>query len=181
MIHSMATKTLPLMQAVLDLWNQGLSTTGGALVHEKSFWYSIDFKWTSGRWKYVTKEAANEHLMMNDHQNQCRLLEKLLPSEARWTLGVYLAPDGNNWLQEQILLVKTCKWVDNTKIAQLDWMAAWLNIMTTLIQKIYYVLPAMTLSLTQCKQIMQLCWCNGLAVAGYTQSFPRAILHAPYK
>jgi len=55
----------------------------------------IDFKWTSGRWKYVTKEAANNQLMMNDHHNQCRLLEKLIPSEARRTIGVYLAPEVN--------------------------------------------------------------------------------------
>jgi len=47
-INSMAGNTLPLMQAALDLWNSSLSTTGGALVPEKSFWCSIDFKWSSG-------------------------------------------------------------------------------------------------------------------------------------
>jgi len=181
-IHSMATKTLPCMQAALDLWNQVLSTTRGTLVPEKSFWYSIDFKWTSGRWKqYITQEMANKHLMMNDHQDQLQLQAKLLPSEARRTLGVYFAPNGNNQLQEQILLAKTWEWVENIKVAHLDWMVAWLNIMTTLIQQIYYTLPAMTLSPTQCKCIMQLCWRKGLAMAGYTRSFPRAILHAPYK
>jgi len=48
-ITSTMGDTLPLMQATLNLWNSGLSATGGALVPEKSFWYSIDFKWSSGR------------------------------------------------------------------------------------------------------------------------------------
>jgi len=41
------------------------------------------------------KEVANDQLMMNNHHNQCRPLAKLTPSEARRTLGVYLAQDGN--------------------------------------------------------------------------------------
>jgi len=36
-ITSTMGNTLPLMQAALDLWNNGLSATGGALVPEKSF------------------------------------------------------------------------------------------------------------------------------------------------
>jgi len=44
-INSTTVKTLLLMQAALNLWNNGLSTTGRALVPDKSFWYLIDFKW----------------------------------------------------------------------------------------------------------------------------------------
>jgi len=69
-IHSMANETLLLMQVALDLWNQGLSATGGSLIPEKSFWYLIDFKWAAGRWKYATQDTATNQLMMNDHQNQ---------------------------------------------------------------------------------------------------------------
>jgi len=47
-----------LMQAALDLWNQGLLATGGALVPEKSFWYSINFCWCIGKWSYtITKHS----------------------------------------------------------------------------------------------------------------------------
>jgi len=58
---------------------------------------------------------------------------------------------------------------------------AWLNITTTLIQQIYYVLPATTLTPAQCKRIMKPCLSNRPAVAGYTQSFLQAIIHGPYK
>ncbi len=66
----MVANTMPLMQAALDLWNQGLSTTGGALIPEKSFWYSINFKWKSGRWQYDKNAGANDQLMMTNHLNQ---------------------------------------------------------------------------------------------------------------
>jgi len=100
-------------------------------------------------------------------------------SEARRTLGVYLAPDSNNQLQASILLEKTKEWAQNTKAAHLDQMAAWLNITTTLIQQIYYALPATTLTQHQCEQIMRPCLMDGMAVAGYNWSFPQAIISAP--
>jgi len=74
MLHSMAADTMPVMEAVLDLWNQGLSTTGCALVPEKSFWYSIGFKWKSRKWQYDKNVGANDQLMMTDHLNQQRPL-----------------------------------------------------------------------------------------------------------
>jgi len=60
-INSMATKTLPLMQAALDLWNEGLSMTGSALVPEKLFWYSLNFKWKSSKWNYAPKKQKPSH------------------------------------------------------------------------------------------------------------------------
>jgi len=119
--------------------------------------------------------------MMTDHCNQRRLLTWLLTMEARWTLGVYLAPDGNNQLQEQILLQKNQEWAENTWCAHLDCTMAWLNITMTLIWQIFYVLLATTCTQNQCNCIMQPCLGDRLAVAGYTRSFPGAIIHAPYK
>jgi len=110
MLHSTAADTLPLMQAALDLWNQGLSATGGALVPEKSFWYSINFKWKSSRWQYDKNAGANDQSMMTDHLNQWQPLMQLPTMEAHRTLGVYLAPDGNNQLQELILLKNGNGW-----------------------------------------------------------------------
>jgi len=105
-IKSTAGDTLPLMQATLDLWNSGLSATGGALVPEKSFWYSIDFKWSSSHWSYMPKQTTMEPLLMNNHLGNHLPLLRVHTSEARRTLGVYPAPDGNNQLQESILLKK---------------------------------------------------------------------------
>jgi len=104
MLHSTTADTMELMQAALDLRNQGLSATRGALVPEKSFWYTIDFKWKSRRWQYDKNAGASNQQMMTDHLNQWWPLTQLPTTEACQTLGIYLAPDRNNRLQEQILL-----------------------------------------------------------------------------
>jgi len=90
-IKSTMSDTLPLMQAVLNLWNSRLSAMGGALVPEKSFWYAINFRWRSGHWSYMPKQTAVEPLEMNNHVGKNRLpLLQLHTLETQWTLGVYL-------------------------------------------------------------------------------------------
>jgi len=66
-----------MMQAALDLWNDGLRATVGALVPAKSFWYTIDFEWKSGCWSYAPKKEENDQLWMMDHQHQRSLLLQL--------------------------------------------------------------------------------------------------------
>jgi len=118
---------------------------------------------------------------MNDHLGNCLPLLRLHTSEARQTLGVYLASDGNNQLQASILLEKTRVWAQNTRATHLDRMAAWLNITMTLIQQVYYILPATTLTPHQCNHIMRPCLMDGMAVVEYNRSFPQAIISTPSK
>jgi len=127
------------------------------------------------------RSMETEPLMMNDHQGHRQLLLQLQTSEARRTLRVYLAPDGNNQLQEKIQLEKTQVWVQNTRAAHLDWMVARFNITMTFIWQVYYVLPVATLSPNQCDQIMRPCLMDWIVVAGYNRSYARAIIHAPSK
>jgi len=47
-------------------------------------------------------------------------------------IGVYLAPDGNNKMQIQILLDKTWKWANNACTGHLNKVVAWLNLMSTI-------------------------------------------------
>jgi len=104
-LTSMGQEVIPLMQVALSLWEQGLCTMGGALVPEKSFWYLIDFRWQGSKWKYTTYETEPGELLMKDHTQQEKPIQ-WLANIAQCTLGVYLAPDGNNKRQIQILLQK---------------------------------------------------------------------------
>jgi len=74
-IYSSSVETLPIMQVALDLWNDGLRATRGALKPAKSFWYAIDFRWKSRHWSYAPKkEEHNQLWMMDHHQQQSPLL-----------------------------------------------------------------------------------------------------------
>ena len=85
------------MQASLDMWEGGLRASGGALVPEKSHWYLIKFLWDSeGCMRYATCQDEPATLSVRGADGQTTPLTRLEPSDARQTLGVHLALDGNN-------------------------------------------------------------------------------------
>ena len=84
------------LQDALNTWEGGLRATGGAIVPEKSHWYLIDFEWTQGRWRYASQKDKPADLYVRDAWGNQQKLQCLKPSEAKRTLGVRLAPDGNN-------------------------------------------------------------------------------------
>jgi hypothetical protein len=85
--------------SALDLWEGGIRATGGAIVPEKSHWYLINFIWRQGNWKYVTEAEAPTQIRVRDCDGNVAVLERLSLSDARRTLGVKLAPDGNEQAQ----------------------------------------------------------------------------------
>jgi len=176
-INSICDDILPLMQAALDMWSAGLQVTGGTLVPAKSFWYTINFQWSAGHWRYK-QPAPDQELWMADYKKTHLPIQLLGPTEARQTLGIYLAPDGNEKTQTCILIEKTTAWADKARMGHLNRNAAWLNLTTTLLCQINYMLPATNLSPQQCEKIMQPYLQTRLSAARYACSFPRAIVHA---
>jgi hypothetical protein len=89
------------MQLALDFGEGGFRASGGAIVPDKSHWFLIDFKWQQGNWRYVTDIEAPAQLRVRDCDGNVAALERLSVSDARRTLGVKLALDGNNQAQFQ--------------------------------------------------------------------------------
>jgi len=54
--------------------------------------------------------------------------KQLQANDTQHTLSIYLAPDGNNKTQLQILLSKTSIWADKEWTGHLNKVAAWLNL-----------------------------------------------------
>ena len=94
------------MQEVVDHWEGGLRTTGGALRVDKSFWYLIHFIWENNQWKYATKDQQPGNLDVRGVSGTREHLSRLEPSQAKETLGVFLAMDGNNKAQIKHLRAK---------------------------------------------------------------------------
>jgi len=83
------------MQSSVDHWEGLLCATGGALVPSKCFWYLIDFWFRNQTWQYISvKEHPGELKICDDHQQRIAI-PRLALGDARWTLGVRLAPDSN--------------------------------------------------------------------------------------
>jgi hypothetical protein len=93
---------------VVDTWEGGLHASGGALVLSKSYWYLIHFKFLNNQWKYEKSIDTPGELTIRDVSGLNRVtLERLKVSEARETLGVFIAMDGNQHTQMAELLIKT--------------------------------------------------------------------------
>jgi len=75
------------MQAVVAEWEELLSTTRGALVPEKCFWYLVNFDFQGSKWKY-SETYKNVHLKVRNAQGDLTNIPQLPVTEARQTLGV---------------------------------------------------------------------------------------------
>lgn len=135
------------MQTEIDRWEGGLKTTGGAIVPEKSWIYKMNFE-------------ANEHgdmiLQLEDIDSghftvlDCNDVRKPLPSvninKGKETLGVYLAPDGNNQDAVKEMSNKAKQWSDNIRAGHINRNIAWQALETTIMKTLKYLLPALMLS-----------------------------------
>jgi len=92
------------------LWHSLLKATGSNLVPEKCFWYLIDFKYKHNCWHYQQWPVANNQLQIAKDSRTMVMIPHLQTNEARMTLGVWLAPDGNNDEEYKHLLGKANLW-----------------------------------------------------------------------
>jgi len=83
------------MQNSLQMWARLLQATDGTLIPDKCFRYYVHNQWETGSWKYA-KPSPQYWMQVPDNQGWLITIWQLRPSEARRTLGVHFAPDGNN-------------------------------------------------------------------------------------
>jgi len=160
------------MQNSLQLWHGLLQATGGDLVPEKCFWYLIDFKWNKNRWQYMKWQDQEHELKILRTDGSKVTIPRLDTSKARRTLGVRLAPDGNNQAEFLHLREESTHWKDRMMKANLPRSAADFALRQVLMPKLRYPLVATTFSETQCKGIMQPVLQLGLPALGINQNFP---------
>ena len=177
--HTTAEDVAERMQAALQCWEGGLRATGGAIVPAKSHWYLIDFEWKDGKWKYASKEKTPAELKVRDARGIIGAIERLPVSQARRTLGIRLAPDGNNEAEYDYLRSQSLNWHDQVKSGHLPRHLAWQALTTSLLPKLRYPLPATTLSRKACINILAPALQAGLPASGIVRTFPRTLVHAP--
>ena len=96
-------------QKELNLWEELVRATGGGLEGEKSDFAVVNYKWSGGKWKYEPPSEKNQ-LTVRSGEGERETLTQLGPSEARRTLGVWQAVDGNEITQTKKLREKATVW-----------------------------------------------------------------------
>ena len=175
-----ADEVMVQMQDAIDRWEGGLKTTGGAIAPEKSWVYPIDFSFAEdGTWYYRSPEDIGWDFTVKDHNDVRQPLPQLAASEGKETLGVFLAPDGNNDEAITNMLDQSGTWADLVKTGHLDASDVWRALHSTVLKQLEYPLPALTLTQAQCRTIMKPVLDIGLSRSHICRNMARAVVHGP--
>ena len=151
------------MQEAINRWEGGLKTTGGAIVPSKSWVYPIDFKFdTKGQPSYKPLQEIEQEFTVLNKDNVRETLQRCESSTGKGTLGVFLAPDGNNTQARKALEAKAKQWRDNLRAGHLNPSLVWHAANTTIMKSLEFPLPALTMTYDECNRIMKIVTKQGL-------------------
>jgi hypothetical protein len=165
------------MQECVSTWEGCIAASGGQLEATKTYWYLIDFKWANGRWRYATLNDNPASVFMRSSSQSLIPIERLEVTEAQQTLGVRLAPDGNN-SAEYVHLKQECNaWAARICTGMVPKQYAWQAFLSTIWAKIAYAILATTFSQAACESIMKQMVSATLSKAGVNHHFPRDLVY----
>ena len=118
------------MQDVVDHWEGGLRATGGGLRADKSYWYLVDYQWRNNKWCNKSITDAPGNITVREASGERVALERCEVSEARETIGVFLAMDGNFRTQVAQLCDKVALFADCVRSRCISKTEIWIAIHT---------------------------------------------------
>ena len=167
-----------LAQEELDLWETLIRSTGGAIVGEKSDYTVINWVWRNGKPYYEPKNEETIMEVRNEHGER-ETLAHLPTHEARRTLGVWQAADGNEKKQTEIMKEKIRTWADSINKSSLSKGDVHLGVKTSLYPSAMFGLMATTLSKDQCKEVFTPIRKMILPRMKICRNTPKALVHGP--
>jgi hypothetical protein len=153
LVHTATDPNIPIssltdkFQSAVDHWNGLLAATGGAIEPSKSFIYILDFKWTGKKWTYKNKtESPCALKIRSPHTGENEELTRLEPNEARKTLGIMIAMDGNQKAEVEFLRNKADIFANYIRCSALDKNDTWQALNTVFMKVIEYPMAAISLT-----------------------------------
>jgi hypothetical protein len=176
------TSLITEMQQVVDTWEGGLRASGGALEPSKSYWFLIHFIFENNKWRYADIAATPGNITIRDIPGTGRVeLERLEVTEARETLGVFIAMNGNQKAQTQALWEKAIKWSDKIRTGIFTQAEIWFSLQHCMLKSLEYPLMATSLSKAQCETIMKPIRAAALPAMGINRHLNLTVVHGPQK
>ena len=182
-VDTRAQNYLPRFQDAVNCWEGNLRVTGGGIKPIKSFWYLIDFKWdpTSNSWKYMSSEDCPGEVTIRKPDEDGRVtLARCEPWEAKETLGIWMAMDGNQKEEVKKLLEKTKLYTDKLRAAGgMEKNDVWESMTTQIMTTLQYPAAATQLTKDEWTTVLKPIMMGALPKAGFNRYFPRKVLFGP--
>ena len=171
-------QVLQSMQDLINNWGSVMKVTGGAISVEKSWWYLVDFVWAHGKW--IAHDAEPDaDLVASSSTGEILSLKRLYCNEASKMLGVWIAPDGSNNKLVEELQWSALDWSAKVKSGNPSAKEAWQALHTTITAKLKYPLSGCSLSVSECKSIMNPVIKSALPKSGISSKLPISIRDCP--
>ena len=164
-------------QEGINLWNELIEVTGGALEPRKTDWCIMAYRKDRSKWNAYTKKYV---ITIQDEISKERIeLKKLLPGEARRTLGIWQACDGNQSKQEEILIESIERYGRQIKRSGLSRREKEIALKSTITRTIAYGAQATTLNMQQSERVSKALRKAVIQGLGLAKSTSTAIIHGP--
>jgi hypothetical protein len=168
------------VQSCVDHWEGGSAATGAAMqAKDKSYWYLIDFEWNGKDWRYRTIADMPGELDVREYTGERVTLSRLEPNEARETLGVYIAMDGNCKRQILALREKAVQYNSHITRGFLNPGEAWYALKSTIMKTLEYPMETISLTKRQWNHILAPILTANLPKAGISRTFTRDVIFGP--
>lgn len=171
-------KLVKRIQKCLTLWNELIETTGGALEPEKTDWSIIAYEKHFGLWVPQPRKQFTLHLV-DEHTRERKAIRLLEPQEARRTLGIWQAMDGNQEKQLEIMVENIRTYGEQIKLSGLSKSEKAIALQSTITRTIAYAGMATTLSNKQTETINRELRKATIQGLGLDRSTPVVLLHGP--
>jgi hypothetical protein len=159
----------------------GMKATGGQVRLDKCEYCKIAFEWKNDKWRYVKKHPTDRQLYIQESPTKRNTIYQFDPYEAAETLGIWLAPDGNNQRAIKEMTITSKTWADRVcLVGYLSPNEPWLSYSSVVSKTLEYPpIGATTLSKAQCDTIERPIVKQLLASSNMLRTFPQAVLNGP--
>jgi hypothetical protein len=167
-------------QACAQIWEWILYSSGGALELKKCFWYLVHWQWVNGRPEMAPNVSCPGMIALaSGNVPNYTVIPRLEVWEARRTLGVRPAPDGNFQKEGEFLLNKANQYVTQLSASNLNDMDTFIFHRSTYVPLMTYSLPVKTLDTRVLNKIQRRAVQVILNKLGVNKSFPCRIAFGP--
>ena len=118
-------------------------------------------------------------LQVKDCNGVVKVLQRLSVNEAKRTLGVRIAPDGNNRAEIEFFMARVRDGADRIRTGHFPRHLVWESMTTTIMKSIQSPLAATTLVEKECDAIMRPLLQAALPASGIVRTIPRALVFGP--
>jgi hypothetical protein len=182
-LRRLLAELLPDLQMKAQSWERLIHAGGGALNLLKCFWYAIQWGWKPNGEAYICANEDHPELQLDltqgDDHDTLHRIKKIEPTEGKRTLGVRLAPVGNNNEELDHRVDAGRKLRGRLKRAPLNRESTRIGLFAVAHQKVGYPLPATCFNHDECKKIQRTYMPTFLSKMGINRNSAAAFRSGP--